>query len=399
MMWLNLPEELLLRIFSYLPDSDLLSAGCTCSIWYQVSRDSLLWKERLKRRYAITHAQCLDSSLNAFGETTSFLSVYKLFEEDVPRVCLETKVFHHDEVWHVAFSHNGQLVCSSSRDGSAAIWKVNVQFQLEVYDAINFTNDGIVDEAWRHVQYSEFNSDDSLLLLSASGVSGSTHSGRIAVYHVQAKTLFNEFVNYPYDIYGTWLNDREVLHGYKKFIGQEISETTFTASDVFSNDSRVLCQVRCTNGYPRQVLTCKTDSSDECHGKQDIVFYTVGGANPHKLACSALPSGSLCDSDRPPLQSKDKINHSIAKVVDFQGQIIGMSVSPDHQYLYVNCRSFTDDQCAGHAISSNVSMRAYCVKNSTEWEHVQTLSGHCCFTSAQRCFFIHLDVSELYVAR
>ena len=405
-MWLKLPEELLLRIFSCLPDSDLLAAGCACHLWFKVSRDGLLWKERLERRYPIAHAQRLDPSLDSFGEKASFLCVYRLFEEDVPRVCVETKLFHEDEVWHVAFSHKGQLVCSSSKDGRAAIWKVNIQFQLELYDSIDFTDEEVMDVAWRHVQYSEFNSDDSLLLLSASGLIGSSQSGRIAVYDVQGKALLNEFANHPYDIYGTWLNNRQVLHGYMKFIGQGISETTFTASDVFSDDSNAVCQLRCTDGgYPRQVcnLTCKVDSSnaDKEYHTQDIVFYTVGCDNPHELACSALPSGSRYDTDKPALWSTDKMH---SKVVDFNGQIIGMSASPDQRYLYVNCRPFTDDypkarQGAVPALSSDVSMRVYCVKSSTEWEHIQTLSGHCCFTNAERCFFIFLDVSEVYVAR
>lgn len=47
---------------------------------------------------------------------------------------------HENEVWHVAFSHNGQLLGSASRDGTAIVWRVKpsgeavLQHRLQGHD-------------------------------------------------------------------------------------------------------------------------------------------------------------------------------------------------------------------------------------------------------------------------
>ena len=47
---------------------------------------------------------------------------------------------HDNEVWHVAFSHSGQLLGSASRDGTAILWRVKpsgeavLQHRLQGHD-------------------------------------------------------------------------------------------------------------------------------------------------------------------------------------------------------------------------------------------------------------------------
>jgi ankyrin repeat protein len=47
----ELPEELVLRIFSYLPDSDLLSARHVSRFFYRIANDNLLWKNHVKKYF------------------------------------------------------------------------------------------------------------------------------------------------------------------------------------------------------------------------------------------------------------------------------------------------------------------------------------------------------------
>ena len=406
-MWQSLPDEVLLGVFSFMSDRASLNAGLTCRGWFKVSRDNLLWKKRLYAKYAPT--QLLDASLEPFRDDSqsSFLSVYKSFEQEVPRVCIQTLTFHNDEVLHVSFSNNGRFVCSSSKDARAAIWTVTDQLQLERYDVINFSDYRVVGVPWLHVQYSEFNADDTMLLVSACGMLGDSNRGEVAVYDMQLKQVIGLYKNNPFDLAGTWLDDTTVVHGQLRFVGERMTDTVVSASDVVSNvqpDSKEIGCFRCINGaYLRQlrILTFKTaeyleSGDDHCRA----LLYTLGESyySPHQLGCCVIPaSASYSDSVK-------KASGKGFLAVEFNGHVIGLAVSTDQQYLYVNCRSFTDDHVepgpsVGPPIVSDVAMRVYRLKSPMEWEHIQTLSGHRCFTEAENCFFIYLDVGKHYVAR
>ena len=61
----TLPEELLLRIFSHLPYSSLLSAGQTSKRWFRCSKDPLLLRAVASRDFSRDHSTYSDQEIRA----------------------------------------------------------------------------------------------------------------------------------------------------------------------------------------------------------------------------------------------------------------------------------------------------------------------------------------------
>ncbi|XP_077986994.1 F-box/WD repeat-containing protein 5-like [Glandiceps talaboti] len=92
----------------------------------------------------------------------------------------------------------------------------------------------------------------------------------------------------------------------------------------------------------------------------------------------------------------DKVDH----VIDIHGHIIGMALSPDNRYLYVNSRSWPknciiSDPLKPPPISQEIEMHVYDLASMTE---VKRHYGHKAYSSNEELIFIFLDVCQLYVA-
>ncbi|XP_076171918.1 F-box and WD repeat domain containing 5 isoform X2 [Ptiloglossa arizonensis] len=93
----------------------------------------------------------------------------------------------------------------------------------------------------------------------------------------------------------------------------------------------------------------------------------------------------------------DKLDH----VIDLQGHIIGMGLSPDHRYLYVNTRPWLQ----GYVITSPLQpppiaqeIDIHVIDLVTLKEVGTMLRAHKAYTPNNECFFIFLDVCDEYVA-
>ncbi|KAJ3655731.1 hypothetical protein Zmor_014850 [Zophobas morio] len=93
----------------------------------------------------------------------------------------------------------------------------------------------------------------------------------------------------------------------------------------------------------------------------------------------------------------DKIDH----VIDLHGHIVGMGLSPDHRYLYVNSRSWPQ----GYKISNPLDpppiaqeIDIHVIDLVTLKQVGTMLRAHKAYTSNSECFFIFLDVCNQYVA-
>ncbi|CAB3366006.1 Hypothetical predicted protein [Cloeon dipterum] len=166
------PEDLWLRL------SDQV-----CRRWHRVGCDEFLWRDLLHIDYKV------DRSVGLPPGRTSWMEEYYRLTACVPLMETEVLREHTHQVLHVSFSHNGEMFVTCSKDGLILLWDSG-------YPA-------------------KFNSSDTLLLVSGVHF-GTPHStsGEIAVFSLQGEfELQCRMANKPYDIFGTWYNDRYLLSG------------------------------------------------------------------------------------------------------------------------------------------------------------------------------------------
>lgn len=88
-------------------------------------------------------------------------------------------------------------------------------------------------------------------------------------------------------------------------------------------------------------------------------------------------------------------------MIDLHGHIIGLSLSPDDRYLYVNCRQWPKNYSIENPfypppIAQEIDIH---VIDLMKMKRVGTMhQAHKAYTSNDECFFIFLDVSNEYVA-
>uniref|UniRef100_A0A0A9ZH48 F-box/WD repeat-containing protein 5 n=1 Tax=Lygus hesperus TaxID=30085 RepID=A0A0A9ZH48_LYGHE len=92
---------------------------------------------------------------------------------------------------------------------------------------------------------------------------------------------------------------------------------------------------------------------------------------------------------------------NVDQVMDLHGHIIGMGLSPDHRYLYVNSRPWPSGYTITNPlepppIAQEIDIHVIDLLNFCE--NGKMLRSHKAFTPNSECFFIFLDVSDDYVA-
>ncbi|XP_053996720.1 F-box/WD repeat-containing protein 5 isoform X1 [Hylaeus anthracinus] len=200
--WCYMPDSILLNIFQYLTPRELTIAGEACRSWHRVSCDEFLWKDLFYQTYKI------DPDVGIMPGKTSWLGEFKRLTYHIP--LLETEVLkgHSHQVLHVSFSHNGKMFATCSKDGYIFVWESQYPVKIKyLHDMKTFS--------WEYTQFSQFNSSDTLLLVSGVHF-GTPHStsGEIAVFRLAPGfDLQCRVVNKPYDIFGTWYSEHYLLSG------------------------------------------------------------------------------------------------------------------------------------------------------------------------------------------
>ncbi|XP_076657416.1 F-box and WD repeat domain containing 5 [Halictus rubicundus] len=270
--WCYIPDSILLNIFQYLTPKELITAGEVCISWHRVSYDGLLWKDLFYQAYEI------DPVVGMMPGKTSWFEEFKRLTYHIPFIQTEELFRHNREVLHVSFSHNGEMFATCSRDGCIFVWEsqypVKIKYQ---YNMKSFR--------WESTQFSQFNSSDTLLLVSGAhfAVSGSRRSlpGEIAVFSLTPDfNLRCRVANNPFDILGTWYSEHYLLSGSLHWLDIELSTSVLWLSkanqELSSENIPIITQLfRFCNGHRSAVRTimianCLTSEVQEDQTSEEV---------------------------------------------------------------------------------------------------------------------------------
>ncbi|XP_040261144.1 F-box/WD repeat-containing protein 5 [Bufo bufo] len=485
-----LPDSILYQIFLNLGPVDLLSAGLVCRRWYQVSRDDFLWKELFYRHYQVQRY------IHRYPGSDSWYEEFQRLCDSVPCVEVERLQEHTDQVLHISFSRSGELCASCSKDCTVKIW--NTRHPITLQHSANMR-----PHHWNYTQFSQFNSDDTLLLVS--GVYVGPHNscaGEIAVFSLDGFNLLSRVRNKPYDVFGCWLNNTHLISGNLHRMGrvtscsvlwlnkafqdvesenlnvvkrlfkiQNLNASTIRmimvadspdvlagagnkgkeaehcppqlpekeeesaaederGRDIVEEDAQITAalqflmddHVQEQQGAPQTPLTeeqfetkvaqwyakyrtRQSDGPQAGEGSEKYLIFTTGSLtySPHQIGIKQLlphqmtTEGPVLGEERGPNEFFDSLDH----VINIHGHIIGMGLSPDHRYLYVNSRSWPKDCVISNPmypppIAEEIELRVFDLKTLREVK--EPLRAHRAYTPNNECFFIFLDVSQDFVA-
>lgn len=202
-LWTDIPESLLLQIFSYLEATSLVAVTQTCKVWCRVAYDESLWKALLWQRWCISGVRLPPGRHSWYQE-------YRRLFYHCPVILSETLTDHSDEVLHVSFSNRGDMFSTTSKDASIKIWQVGYPTTLK------YTKDFRELLGWDFTQFSCFNKSDTMLLVSSVKTTDfMDRRGFVAILSLMHNLQILRVVSMdPSQLFGAWLDDNTFLGGY-----------------------------------------------------------------------------------------------------------------------------------------------------------------------------------------
>ncbi|KAJ8797569.1 hypothetical protein J1605_017301 [Eschrichtius robustus] len=146
------------------------------------------------------------------------------------------------------------------------------------------------------------------------------------------------------------------------------------------------------------------ESSSAAAGSKLLIFTTgCFTYSPHQIGIKQIlphqmtTAGPVLGEGRGSDAFFDALDH----VIDVHGHIIGMGLSPDNRYLYVNSRAWPSgsvvaDPMQPPPIAEEIDLLVFDLKTMREVK--RALRAHRAYTPNDECFFIFLDVSRDFVA-
>lgn len=314
---------------------------------------------------------------------------------------------------------------------------------------------------WMHTWGSEYSPDDSKVLVA--GVVGSLH-GELAIFSTGRGShddetasshgnyqLMCRVMNDPYDFFGCWASNRLfisgtiiTLDGVASTIWLCETEDSVAGENSINLEAhkKALFKFRTENSsiYARFLRCYSRSNIDETEGlwpteqqqpqvradidfgdnddfvdlpaddeqrpdfldrakvvteQQACVAFICAGRTsiPHQVCFQRLTQRSI-EADPVILQRPEK-------VIDLNGQVVGIALSPEHSELYVNVRSWPDHSVPSMdnppPISNQIELKVIDLKTLT-LNNEASLHGHIGYTSSDKAFYLYLSVSPQLVA-
>nr|XP_034323038.1 F-box/WD repeat-containing protein 5 [Crassostrea gigas] len=193
----QLPDSVLLHLFSFLDGPSLVRASSVCQQWYDVAYDDVLWRNLVHQKIQ-KHAP-LPADKHSWREE------YKRLAYHIPSYLGQDVAGHEDEIYFLTFSPSGKFLASVGKDGTCRVWNYGSTITLQ--NTVGpFFNPPL------KTRFCEFNESETLLM-----VTGLTQlfdfEGSIFVAVFSVPDFMLQYAvkgEYP-NFRGAWLNDTHFL--------------------------------------------------------------------------------------------------------------------------------------------------------------------------------------------
>lgn len=193
----QLPDSVLLHLFSFLDGPSLIRASSVCQQWYDVAYDEVLWRNLVHQKIQ-KHAP-LPTDKHSWREE------YKRLAYHIPSYLSQDVAGHEDEIYFLTFSPSGKFLASVGKDGTCRVWNYGSTITLQ--NTVGpFFNPPL------KTRFCEFNESETLLM-----VTGLTQlfdfEGSIFVAVFSVPDFMLQYAvkgEYP-NFRGAWLNDTHFL--------------------------------------------------------------------------------------------------------------------------------------------------------------------------------------------
>ncbi|KAF2367827.1 WD40 repeat [Trinorchestia longiramus] len=484
-LWHELLEEVLLKIFEDLSAHDLAAASRVCKHWNNVASSDYLWKRYFHKKFQ--QDASIPISPRAEG---GWRGEFVRLVDEAPVMCCEVLKDHRSYVLHASFSNSGHLFATCSFDAHVIVWSSDypcrIVYQADLQKMYN----------WKFASYSQFNSSDTLLMVSGAyfGTGPFLTSGEVAIFDLEDDfRLLSRTKNRPYDLFGAWITDDYLVTGELKWLQnmrststlllirstQEISsehvpilstllklfnnnsacarsllvayrpdsgppaekkeisvgrEPTHSSSIVYRAEYYEATQAQCDkeakakeapeNDVEEALLPQSLDNPDE-----RLLIFTTGDKTftPHQIGIIKLrphmPDRVEVQHDIQELiRRKENIKrrvaeqpnvnitdyehvkqlcHPIDHTIELNGNVVGMALSPDHRFLYVNSHPWPSSYqpitpVSASPIATHFNTHVFDLATLTEVGRI--IHEEEDYLSSDESYYIFPSVSHHYVA-
>ena len=219
-LWSLLPEPVLFYIFSLLSVPCQAACSLVCTAWNTVFNTSSLWRHNLYRDFQLSPNQ-------------HYKDKYKLLYYHTPKFETQTLIDHIDEVWYVCFSHDGSMFVTTCQGGLFIVWSTGTTVSsLRTRDMALSDRGGC--------KYSEFNHDDSLLLVSGQKLNGTVEVAIFSVHNNFEQVLVK---NASEHAFSTWYSSDTFMFTDSYLIDNMTSPISLITLDVNTGVTDERCSI------------------------------------------------------------------------------------------------------------------------------------------------------------